>query len=332
MYLKVAQSDTKNNFLIFVHRNITCPMSISILYYFCYMMSNLIQYSEPVFRPPSEARSFILQTTIGCSWNKCAFCEMYTSKKFHVRKEEEIFAEIEKMKPWASQIRKVFLADGNAMVLSYNKLMRIIEKLVSTFPKLTRISAYALPSDLNSKSENELTALYNSGLKLLYTGIETGDDELLKIVNKGETYNSTVESLIKARRSGMKLSVMILNGLGGKKYSKQHAINSASIVNAILPEYLSTLVLSFPYGVDHFREKFQGEYIEMDTIDLISEMGEFIQNLELENTVFRSDHASNYLVLKGILNRDKAKLLTEIKNVIESQDSSKLRPEWMRGL
>jgi len=296
------------------------------------MISNMIQYSEPVFRPPSEAGSFILQTTIGCSWNKCAFCEMYTSKKFHLRKEEDVFADIEKMKPLASQIRKVFLADGNAMVLSFSKLMAIIDKLNEAFPKLIRISAYALPKDLASKTDNELKELSNAGLKLLYTGIETGDDQLLKNINKGETSESTAVPLIRARNAGMKLSVMILNGLGGKGYSKQHAINSAEVVNSIAPEYLSTLVLSFPYGVDHFKSRFNGNYIEMGTHDLISEMGEFISNLELQNTVFRSDHASNYLVLKGILNRDKEKLLKRIKSVLINNDDSQLRPEWMRGL
>ena len=291
-----------------------------------------IQYSEPLFRPPSEARSLILQTTIGCSWNQCAFCEMYTSKKFRARKEEDIYREIESLSPYSSQIRKVFLADGNAMVLSFDKLMRILEKLNNTFPNLNRISAYALPKDIITKTDYELKALANAGLKLLYTGIETGDDELLKIIHKGETYNSTVEALVKARKAGLKLSVMILNGLGGKQYSQQHAVNSAKAVNEIQPEYLSTLVLSFPYGIGHFKSRLTTGFVEMNKIDLISEMGDFISKLELENTVFRSDHASNYLVLKGILNRDKDRLLLGISKVLKNPGSSGLRPEWMRGL
>ncbi len=296
------------------------------------MFSGLINYSEPLFRPPSEARSLIIQTTIGCSWNKCSFCEMYTSKKFHLRKEDEIFKEIEMMKPYSSKIRKVFLADGNSMVLSYDKLSRIIEKLNNTFPNLNRISAYALPNDISSKSSLELTNLYNSGLKLLYTGIESGDDEVLKLVNKGETSKSTVDSLVKVRNAGIKLSVMILNGLGGKLYSNQHAINSSKVVNEISPEYLSTLVLSFPFGIEHFKNRFGGIYSEMTKMELIEEMGKFIQGLQLEDTIFRSDHASNYLVLKGILNRDKDKLLADIKSVLGNRSNSALRPEWMRGL
>ncbi len=291
-----------------------------------------INYSEPLFRPPSEARSLILQPTIGCSWNKCAFCEMYTSKKFHIRKEQEVFNEIDRLEPYASQIRKVFLADGNAMVLSYNKLARLLDKLNSTFPNLVRISSYALPADLISKSTDELAGLRSLGLKLLYTGIETGDDKLLKAINKGETQKTTIEGLQKAKESGIKLSVMILNGLGGKKFSKNHAINSAITVNQIQPEFLSTLVLSYPYGPDHFIKRFDGEFLPLAKDELIMELGEFISNLELDSTVFRSDHASNYLVLKGILNKDKTRLLENIKDVLEDFDEGKLRPEWLRGL
>lgn len=257
---------------------------------------------------------------------------MYTSKKFKIRKEEDVFHDIDLMSPHSSRIRKVFLADGNAMVLSYNKLMKILDKLNDTFPNLNRISAYALPKDIIAKTDHELKTLADAGLKLLYTGIETGDDELLKIINKGETSLSTAEGLVKARKAGIKLSVMILNGLGGKQYSNQHALNSAKVVNEIQPEYLSTLVLSFPYGTDHFKSRLSVGFVEMGKIDLISEMGGFIGGLELENTIFRSDHASNYLILKGVLNRDKDKLLSRINRVVDNPGSSNLTPEWMRGL
>jgi radical SAM superfamily enzyme YgiQ (UPF0313 family) len=200
------------------------------------------------------------------------------------------------------------------------------------FPKLNRISTYALPKDILSKTDNELKKLAEKGLKLLYVGIETGDDELLKRINKGETFKSTAEALVKARKAGIKLSVMILNGLGGKKYSEQHAINSAKVVNIIQPDYLSTLVLSFPYGVDHFKSRFEKDFEELSKAELILEMGHFIQHLELENTVFRSDHASNYLVLKGLLNRDKEELLGRISHVLQDPVHANLRPEWLRGL
>ena len=174
----------------------------------------MINYDEPLFRPPSEAYSFILQVSLGCAWNKCAFCEMYSGKQFSVRPEEAVFAEIDSMSHHANQIRKVFLADGNAMVLPFEKLNRILDKLNTTFPKLNRISAYALPRNIETKSDEELRILADKGLKLLYVGIESGDDELLERINKGETYKSTGIALQRARKAGIKLSVMIINGLG----------------------------------------------------------------------------------------------------------------------
>ena len=292
----------------------------------------MINYDEPLFRPPSEAYSLILQVSLGCAWNKCAFCEMYSSKQFRLRPEEEVFSEIEMLATQAHQVRKVFLADGNAMVLSFDKLIRLLDKLNATFPKLNRVSAYALPRDIESKTDEELRILADKGLKLLYVGIESGDDELLDRINKGEDYKSISRALQKARKAGIKLSVMILNGLGGQNYSKQHAINSAKLVNEIQPEFLSTLVLSYPYGEEHFKQKFKGEFIPLNSIELIAEMKVFIETLELENNVFRSDHASNYLILRGNLNRDKQELLNRINGVLNDPANAKLRPEWMRGL
>jgi radical SAM superfamily enzyme YgiQ (UPF0313 family) len=292
----------------------------------------MINYHEPLFRPPSEAYSFILQVSLGCAWNKCAFCEMYSSKQFRIRKEEELFEEIDQMLPYSQHIKKVFLADGNAMVLSFDRLSRILNRLNDRFPRLNRISSYALPRDIEAKSEEELRILVKKGLKLLYVGIESGDDELLQRINKNENFNSTSKALQKARKAGIKISVMILNGLGGKNYSKQHAINSAKVVNEIQPEFLSTLVLSYPHGENHFKQKFDGEFIPLSTLGLIEEMKIFIEHLELENTVFRSDHASNYLILRGNLNRDKDELLDRIYSVLDQPEKANLREEWMRGL
>ncbi|MGQ1908897.1 radical SAM protein [Marinifilum sp. RC60d5] len=291
----------------------------------------MINYHEPLFRPPSEAHSLIIQATLGCAWNKCAFCEMYSSKQFRARNEEDIFTDIESMSPYSNHYRKVFLADGNAMVLSFERLSRILDKLNETFPRLTRISAYAIAKDIEAKTDEELQALAAKGLKLLYVGIESGDDELLGRINKGENFNSTSKALQRARKAGIKLSVMILNGLGGKNYSHQHAINSAKVINEIQPEFLSTLVLSYPYGEEHFIKKFDGEFIPLNTIELIAELKVFIEKLELSQTVFRSDHASNYLVLRGNFPRDKEEMLSRINRVLDDPANAKLRPEWMRG-
>ncbi len=292
----------------------------------------MINYNEPLFRPPSEAYSLIFQVTLGCSWNKCAFCEMYTSKKFKVRKQEEIYNEIKEVAAITQDVRKIFLADANAMVLSSVKLLDILNELNNNFPRIRRVSAYALPKDISSKTDEELSELSKAGLKLIYVGIESGDDEVLKSVNKGETFNSTVDGLLKAKKAGIKSSVMILNGLGGKKYSKQHAENSAKIINAIKPEFVSTLVLSYPFGIAHFKKRYNSDFTPLNKLELIEEMEIFLKNLNLENSIFRSDHASNYLVLKGILNRDKETLLKNIRNVLNNPESARFRQEWERGL
>ena len=291
-----------------------------------------IEYSEPLFRPPSEADSLILQITNGCTWNKCSFCEMYSTKKFSVKKEEDIFKEIEEVSELIPDIRKIFLADGNPMVLSTEKLKRILDKISKTFPKVRRVTTYALPRDIISKTPEELKLLQESGLKMIYVGIESGDDEVLKFINKGETYNSTVEGLLKAKEAGIKLSVIILEGVGGLKYSEQHAINSAKILNAIQPEFASVLVLSFPYGIEHYKQKFLGNYIPMTISNLLKEMRIFVENIQLQNTIFRSNHASNYLVLNGILNRDKLLFLDKIDFAIKNPEIAGLRKEWQRGL
>lgn len=255
---------------------------------------------------------------------------MYTSKKFRTRPFDEIKNEIDSLGSYKNEIKKVFLADGNAMVLSSRRLLEVLNYLNESFPGLTRISAYAIAKDLNSKSVEELKELVNAGLKLIYVGIESGDDEVLKRVNKGETFETTKTGLLKAKEAGLKSSVMILNGLGGKALSHQHAVNSAKLANATQPEFLSTLVLSYPYGEAHFKKSFDGEFKQLNTLELIQEMKVFIENLELENSVFRSDHASNYLVLRGNLNRDKQELLDRIDAALDNPDM--LRQEWMRGL
>lgn len=276
-----------------------------------------IEYNEPLFRPPSEARSLILQITLGCSWNKCAFCEMYTSKRFRARKEEEVFADIDAFIPYADQIQKVFLADGDPLVLSNDRLLRILEKINVTFPKLRRISTYASPSNLKRKTDEELRQLRAAGLSLLYVGIESGDSEVLECIDKGETYETTIEGLNKSKAAGMDSSVMMINGVGGKLLTEQHAINSAKVLNATQPKFASTLVMTAHKGMEHYQNRYKGEFIELNKRELFEEMKLFMQHLELEETIFRSDHASNYLVLKGILGRDKKDMLAQIDLAIE---------------
>ncbi len=276
-----------------------------------------IQYDEPLFRPPSEGRSLIIQVTLGCSWNKCSFCEMYTSKHFKVRKQEEVFADIEAFALWSEQITKVFLADGDPLVLSNKRLLPILEKVRETFPNLRRISTYASPANINRKTEEELIALQKAGLQLLYVGIESGDDATLEAIQKGETFTSTVQGINKAQAVGMDTSVMIITGVGGKVHTAEHAIRSAEVLNATQPKFASTLVLTAHKGLDHYKSRFKGEFVELSLPEQLDEMKRFMERVELKNTIFRSDHASNRLVLKGILGKDKAQFLDQIDQAIQ---------------
>ena len=289
-----------------------------------------VDYIEPVFRPPSEARSLILQVTNGCSWNRCTYCSMYTApqKKFRPRAEDEVLKEIRQCNAAGLQPRRVFLADGDAMVLSMRRLRTILQAIQTDLPSVSRVSAYCLPSNLKNKSADELAELESLGLKLIYIGAESGDDTVLKYIDKGETYRSTAEALIKAKSAGLKTSVMILNGVGGKVYSEQHAIASARLVNETQPHYVATLVLTFYEGPEKVINGFNGNFIELDTLELCREMQTFISETNLKSSIFRSDHASNHLVLKGVLGKDKQAMLAKIDQAIAYFSQ---HPEYDRG-
>lgn len=295
----------------------------------------ILQYIEPVFRPPAEANSLILQVTNGCSWNRCTYCEMYTQKqkKFSSRSNAEILNEIERIGQQAesSIIKRVFLADGDAMVLSTNKLLEILNAIKAKLPSVNRVGSYCLPRNIKKKSDSEMSELKDAGLGIAYVGAESGDDNVLKKIDKCETYASTVEGLQKLQKANIKRSVMILNGIGGKTYSKEHAMNSAKLVNETQPELLSTLVVSFPQGEARLKQQFP-EFQMLSIWELISEMREFLDNTNLNRTIFRSNHASNYLELRGTLGKSKDKLLKQIDEVLMNKNEMHLKPEWLRGL
>jgi radical SAM superfamily enzyme YgiQ (UPF0313 family) len=293
-----------------------------------------IRYVEPVFRPPSEAESLILPVTDGCSWNQCTFCEMYTApqKKFRARDEDEVLESIRRTgEMYGDQIRRVFLADGDALVLPTRRLLAIIEAIRTHMPAVRRISSYCLPRNLRKKSQQEVNDLAAAGLTMAYVGAESGDDAVLAAVSKGETFDSTREALDKLGGAGITRSVMILNGLGGKALSMQHAENSARLANATQPEYLATLVVSFPMGEQRFRAGFPG-WEPLSQHELFVEMERLLSTLELKRTVFRSDHASNWLILKGTLGADKERLLAQVRQAIAAPEQAHLRPAWARGL
>lgn len=291
-----------------------------------------ISYIEPVFRPPSEAHSLILPVTNGCSWNACTFCEMYTQeqKKFRARDEAQVLEEI-RLTGERMIVQRVFLADGDALVLPTRRLLTILRAIREHMPEVERVSSYCLPRNLRKKSVDELRELADAGLHMAYVGCESGDDEVLARVNKGETFESSLSALDKLGQAGISRSVMILNGLGGVTLSEQHADNSARLMNEAQPEFLSTLVVSFPQGEARFREGF-ADFQALNQQQLFVEVERLLSGLELRDTVFRSDHASNYLVLKGNLGADKARLLDQVRQAIAQPQQAGLRQEWQRGL
>ncbi|MCL1156567.1 radical SAM protein [Shewanella inventionis] len=292
----------------------------------------MLDYIEPVFRPPSEWKSLILQVTNGCSWNQCSFCDMYTQpqKQFRAQKLDKIEQDIITAAQSGYAFTRVFLADGDAMSLPFNRLKAICELINTHLPQVTRISSYCLPRNLTNKTVEQLYELQQLGLSILYVGCESGDDEVLRRINKGETFTTSLAALQKISQAGIKSSVMILMGLGGVKLSQQHAIASAALMNAAQPDYLSTLVVTLPLGTQRMDNAFDGQFVLPDQVGLLNEMHTLLSHLNLNKTIFRSDHASNYLVLKGVLGKDKPLLIAQIEQALKGMIP--LRHEWQRGL
>ncbi len=288
-------------------------------------------YDQPLFRPPSEGRSLIFQVTLGCSWNRCSFCEMYTSKSFRVRPFEEIAQEIRAAALSFPNTEKVFLADGDALVLSNKKLLPILALLYEKFPRLQRVTSYALPKNLLVKSIDELKELREAGLKMLYYGVETGDPLLLQKIQKGASSEQMIEGMLKAQEAGMLISTTNLLGVGGRKYSEQHVNNTAKLLSQVNPKYISFLTLMFPLGSERFIQAFGDDFEELNPMELLQELKWVVQHLEVKESEFRSNHASNYLPLKAKLPQEKERLIDTIEQAIQFP-ASYLRPEEWRGL
>ena len=259
---------------------------------------------------------------------------MYTApqKRFRFKSQAEIEADLAAVAAAGIPVRRIFLADGDAMTLSVRRLRDILIGIRAHLPEVQRISSYCLPRNLKSKTVAELAELRELGLSLFYVGCESGDNDVLARVRKGETFASSLAALEKIRAAGSKSSVMILNGMGGQHLSEQHARNSARLMNAAQPDYLATLVLSFPHGEkryrDAFADGFAGGFVPLSQAGLFQEMHMLLSELDLRQTIFRSDHASNYLVLKGLLGRDNERLLRSVENALANPAGSLLRQEW----
>jgi radical SAM superfamily enzyme YgiQ (UPF0313 family) len=291
----------------------------------------LIDYDMPLWRPPSEANSLILQATLGCSFNRCSFCSMYRTKPFAIRPLDQVQAEIRVVARTAPGVRRVFLADGDALAAPTDHLLALLEALRAAFPLLERVSSYALPANLLKKSVEELTRLREGGLTLLYYGIETGSADLLKRITKGATPEAMIAGLTKAKQAGVTLSATVILGLGGQAYWREHIDATADLVNQVGLDYLSTLQLMLePMIRAEFHRKFREPFQEQDDRALLAEQVRLIERLDPPAPlVFRSNHASNALALAGTLPQDRERLLAQLQLALAG--GARLRPEWLRG-
>lgn len=290
-------------------------------------------YEGMIFRPPSEAESLIIQATVGCSWNKCTFCSMYRYKDFRIKEYDEIKDDIETAKMvYGDKIRRVFLADGDALVLDTDYLLKIIDDLNKAFSKLERVSTYATPHNLLDKDIDDLKKLKKHGLDLVYLGVETGDNNLLRSIGKGVTRDEMLDAGLKAKKAGIKLSVTIILGLGGKEGSKTHAEETARLLSDMDPDYVGALTLMVIPSTPLYKMVKSGRLTLLSPMESILECRRIIENMEVSDCIFRSNHASNYLPLGGRLPQDKDKIIKTIDGIIEKNKTYLLRSEDMRAL
>jgi radical SAM superfamily enzyme YgiQ (UPF0313 family) len=293
----------------------------------------LIQYEGSIWRPPSEAGSLILQATVGCSHDACIFCVSYKGKKYRVRGPQGIRTDLDTLQiDYKQQVRRVFLADGNALAMSTNELIEVLDVLRSELPSLERVGVYGYAKDVQDKTIDDLKLLKEKGLGIVYLGIETGDDDLLRWVRKGVNSRENIMSCKKIRDARIPLSLTIILGLGGLENSQQHAKLTAKVLNEIDPEYVGALTLMTPPGTRICEMIENKEFEPMEPMDILKELRVVVEGLELTNCIFRTNHASNYLPIRGTLNADKELILNTLSNVIDDCDSSRLRPSYLRGL
>ncbi len=287
-------------------------------------------YDYPLYRPPSEANSLIFQITLGCSFNKCSFCNMYRTKEYSERPIEEIKKEIEMMSQFQPDTTRIFLADGDALNVATENIIEILNCIKSNFKNLERISCYSMPKNLLQKTDEELVSLKKAGLDMVYLGIESGNDIILKKVTKGATSEMIINSCKKAKKNGFILSCMIILGLGGKKYSNYHANDTSNIINKIEPNYLGALTLYMEPNIEkEFYFKFNEPFQPLEDLEILNEMETLVSNMDVkEQVIFRANHASNVYSIGGTLPQDKYKILEKIKYLKEHPEI--LKPKVLR--
>jgi radical SAM superfamily enzyme YgiQ (UPF0313 family) len=289
-----------------------------------------MHYDMPLYRPPSEAGSLIFQVTLGCSHNRCAYCVMYRTKKFRIRPWEDLKSDILEGALYSRDARKIFLADGDALVIDTTHMLQILSFLYEKFPNLERVSAYANPGNILEKSKADLERIQRAGLQMLYFGVESGDDDLLVKIRKGADSEQLIQSARKAMEAGFLLSATVILGIAGKRGTSRHAKETARVCSAINPQYLSALTLMIEDTNRYFFHCLGEDWEMMDKTEILEELRAMIGHFQLQNCIFRSNHASNYLPIKAILNEDKKRLLKEIDGALLNPDI--LRPESLRAL
>jgi radical SAM superfamily enzyme YgiQ (UPF0313 family) len=274
-----------------------------------------ITYDYPLYRPPSEANSLIFQVTLGCSFNKCSFCNMYRTKEYSERPIEEIKAEIKVMSKLQPSVTRIFLADGDALNVSTENLIEILKHIKASFKSLERISCYSMPKNLIQKTNEELRSLKKSGLDMVYLGIESGNNTILRKVTKGASKEMIINSCKKAKENGFIVSCMVILGLGGKKYSDCHAIDTSDVINQIEPNYLGALTLYMEPEIEkEFYSKFNEPFQPLEDLEVLNEMENLISNIDVkEEVIFRANHASNVYSVGGTLPQEKGKIREKIK-------------------
>ncbi|OGV50320.1 MAG: hypothetical protein A2017_15235 [Lentisphaerae bacterium GWF2_44_16] len=281
----------------------------------------MINYREPLFRPPAEADSLIFQAAYGCPHNCCRFCMMYKSVRYSVRDKHELFADFEEGARLYPDASRIFLADGDVMVLPFGMLCEYLERLGSLFPQLARVNVYANGSSILDKTEEQLRELHRLKLNTVYVGLESGDEGLLKLVNKGETAGNMVRAVKTAQACGLRCSVMALAGLGGRGHSEIHALKTAEVLNNMQPRLLSVLRFIEVPGTVMFKG-----YEAVSEYEAVLEIRKLIENLDLEKTVFRANHASNPVPLGGRFPQDKGKLIAELDYMLASRKLDRKGP------
>ena len=291
----------------------------------------MLNYDAPLYRPPSEANSLIFQVTLGCSFNQCSFCDMYRSKEYSERTWDEVKGEIDMMAKIMPDTQRVFLADGDAINLSTEYMVKILKYIREKFSSIERISCYAMPMNLLKKTPEDLQKLHDAGLNMLYLGIESGSDIVLRKVTKGATSKTIIKACNKAKDVGFKLSCMVILGLGGKKYSKENAIETGKVISASKPDFVGALTLYLENGIkDEFITKWGGEFVKIDDNESLEELELLVSNINAENQiVFRANHGSNAYNIAGTFPQDKDEMLEKIGWLNKHPEN--VRPEGLRG-